>query len=122
MQNMSPNKVIEMVDSVLPNAYREEEKLQWLSDLDGMVQRVAWQLPAEETVTYSFPEDLDRELLIPPPFDNVYVLYVRAMIDFHNNELEKYNASAQMFFSRFEDYKKAYLRENVPKFTGYVRL
>jgi len=119
---MTPNKIIEQIDNMAPNTFREEDKLQWISELDGMVQRTVWQLPHEETISYAYPQDMDRELLIPSPFDNVYALYVKAMIDYHNGEFEKYNASAQMFHTRFEDYKKAYIRENMPKSAGYVRL
>lgn len=107
---MTPNKVIEKVDSLKPNSYDEEVKLGWISELDGNVKRLVMQ---EEGYTpYAYPDDMDKELLIPAPFDSVYELYLEAMIDYHNREFQNYNNSAAMFETRYSDYKKAYIREH----------
>lgn len=107
---MTPNKVIESVDSIKPNSYDEEIKLSWISELDGNVTRLVFQ---EDSFTpYAYPDDMDKELLIPSPFDSVYGLYLQAMIDYHNREYGNYNNSAAMFETRYSDYKKAYIREH----------
>lgn len=110
---MTPNKVIEDVDSIRPNAYDDKIKLSWINELDGMVTRLVLQ---EDSYTdYVYPQDLEKELIIPSPFDNVYKLYVEAMIDYHNREYENYNNSVMMFDTRFNEYKKAYIREHSAK-------
>lgn len=113
---MTPNKAIERVSSVLPDAYSDENKLRWISELDGMVRRLVYQ--EAETEPYKFPEDMDKELLVPPPFDGVYEAYIMSKIDFHNQEWGKYNNTATTFHTLFDDYKKAYIRENMPKSSG----
>ncbi len=110
---MTPNKVIEIVDSLHPNAYNEETKLRWISDLDGIIKRLVFQDTDAEP--YTFPDDLERELLVSHPFDNIYELYVEAMIYRSNEEYGNYNNSANMFESRFAEYKKAYIREHPAK-------
>ena len=110
---MTPNKVIETVDGLRPNSYTEEQKLSWISDLDGMVKRLVIQ--DDEVIPYSYPEDMDRELLIPYPYDRLYTMYVESMIDFYNREFGNYNNSALMFEQRFTEYKKAYIREHRAK-------
>lgn len=110
---MTPNKVIEIIDSIRPNAYNEEAKLRWISDLDGMVRRLVFQ--ENDVLPYSYPDDMDRKLLIPHPFDNVYELYLEAMIDYYNREYGNYNNSVQRFEARFSEYKKAYIREHAVK-------
>lgn len=136
---MTPNKAIEIVDRVKPNAYSEEDKFRWINDLDGMVKRMVFKwdeayLKSIETqyenkqITekayeefmnkakeYSYPEDMDKELLIPAPFENVYPLYIESQIDYHNREYAHYNNSAAMFDSLYTEYKKAYIRENRPR-------
>ena len=107
---MTPNKVIEMVDGLRPNAYDEETKLGWINTLDGMVRRLVYQ--EEEAEPYVYPDDLDKELLIPYPFDSVYSLYLESMIDYYNREYANYNNSAMMFEGRFAEFKKAYVREH----------
>lgn len=113
------NKVIEYVDRVKPNAYGEEEKYRWLSELDGMVRRVVMQEP--EVSPYRYPDDGDTELLVPYPFNEVYPLYMMAMIDLHNKEYAAYNNSVMTFNTKLDEYKKAYIREHLPKSAGYQR-
>ena len=107
---MTPNKAIEIIDKLRPNSYSEEDKLRWINELDGMVQRLVIQ--SDEIKQYSYPEDMDKELLIPTPFDDVYTLFLEAKIDYHNREYANYNNSAMMFESQFSEYKKAYIREH----------
>lgn len=107
---MTANKAIEIIDRLKPNVYSEEDKLRWIDELDGMVQRLVIQ--ADKITQYSYPEDMDKELLIPAPFGNLYVLYLEAKIDYHNREYANYNNSAMMFESQFSEYKKAYIREH----------
>lgn len=110
---MTPNKVIEIVDRLRENPYSEEDKLRWISDLDSIVRRLVIQ--DTEAVPYMFPDDIDRELLIPYPFDNCYELYLEAMIDYYNREYGNYNNSAMVFENRFNEYKKAYIREHAAR-------
>lgn len=117
---MTPNKAIERVNSVSPDAYSDENKLQWISELDGMVRRLVYQ--TQEAAPYRYPEDMDTELLVPAPFDGVYELYIMSKVDFHNQEWGKYNNSATVFHSLFDDFKKAYIRENMPKAVGHIKL
>ena len=110
---MTANKVIEIVDRIRPNSFDEEQKFGWINYLEGMVQELVIQ--ADEVKTYAYPEDMDRELLIPAPFDNLYGLYLESMIDYYNREYGNYNNSAVMFETRFSEYKKAYIREHRAK-------
>lgn len=109
------NKTIERVDRERANTFDEESKFQWLADLDGMVATVVMQ---QEPVEYEYPRDMDRELLIPTPWERVYGLYLEAMIDYHNREYNEYNAVMVMFNNVFEDFKKAYIRAVMPQSAG----
>ena len=109
---MTANKVIEIIDNLRPNSYDEEIKLKWISTLDGMVRRLVIQQGDAEP--YRYPEDMEKELLIPYPFDNAYELYVEAMIDYYNREYDYYNNSVQRFEAAFSEFKKAYIRGHVP--------
>ena len=133
---MTPNKVIEVVDRLKPNAYSEEDKLRWISELEGMVVRLVFQWDEtylaeveakykskeikedeykeilNKTKPFVYPEDMDKELLIPAPFDDVYNLFLCAKIDYYNREYTNYNNSAMMFEARYTEYKKDYIRNN----------
>lgn len=115
---MTVNKIIERVDAERPNVFDEESKFQWITDFEGMVSRVVMQ---QEPVMYEYPRDMDTELLIGEPWEGLYGLYLEAMIDYHNREYNSYNAVLTMFNSRFEEYKKWYIREHMPKSAGSIR-
>lgn len=110
------NKVIERVDAVKPNTFDEEMKTAWLAQLDGMIQKIVMQ--KDELIEYKYPEDMDRELLVPFPFEDIYVLWLSSKIDFQNQDYDEYNNSAEAFNNVFSDFKKAYIREHMPKQTA----
>lgn len=112
---MTPNKTIEIVDRLKPNAYGEEDKLRWIDELDGMVQRLVFQEKESDIKRYAYPDDMDTELLIGAPYENLYALYLEAKIDYYNHEYANYNNAAMMFEGQFGEYKKAYIREHRAK-------
>lgn len=114
---MTANKVIERVDALRPNPYSEEQKLGWINNLEEMVQRLVVQ--SDEISTLSYPEDMDKELIISAPFDNLYQMYLESMIDYYNREYGNYNNSVVMFETRFAEYKKAYIRGNSVTASGH---
>ena len=62
----------------------------------------------------AYPEDGDKPLLVGPPYDNLYDLYLMAQIDFYNREAENYNNSALAFNQAMDEFKKAYHRAHMP--------
>lgn len=112
----TPNKIIEHLSRVKPNIYSEEDLFHWLCDLDGLVKRVVMQ--EEDGVHYEFSKDMDSQLLIPPPFEGCYALYLEAMIDFRNKDYDDYDATMQVFDAKFNEFRKAYIREHRPAHSG----
>ena len=110
---------IEYVDRVKINPYGDEEKYRWISELDGMVRRTVMQ--DSSVVAYRFPDDGELELVVPYPYDNIYALWLEAKIDFYDKRFEDYNNTAAMFYSVFDEYKKAYIRENMPRSSGGIK-
>ena len=103
------NRVTAYIDRVKPNVYTDEDKFNWISTLEGLVAR---EVMGEEGPEYEFPKDVDTELMVPSPFDDIYQLYVGAMIDFHNREYDQYNNTAAMFEERLGQYEAWYIRNN----------
>ena len=103
------NSVIERVDSIKPNVYTENDKYRWINTLEGLV---SLQVIEEDPPEYDLPKDADTTLLVPPPFDDIYELYVSAMIDYHNREFNSYNNAVLMFTERMDQYKVWYIQRN----------
>ena len=102
------NTVIADVDGVKPNVYTDEDKYRWLAGLEGLLSAEVFQ--DAELRCPSVPEDADRPLRVEPPYDEVYRLYLMAMIDFHNREYGSYNNAMLMFRQRLEELKARHIR------------
>lgn len=103
---MKLKEAIEFVDELKPNAYTPEQKTYWLSACEGMVQTQVFLWAPEEFFSYTWPEDGDKELLVSPPFDKLYLSYLQALIDFQNGEYGKYQNTMQMFNSDFSEFMR----------------
>ncbi len=106
------NEVIERNDKIKPNTYEAQTKADWLYRLDGRISKEI--MHSEPPMHYIYPEDGDKELLVPFPNDAIYDYYLQAMIDFTNREYTTYNNSILMFNEAMDAYAKQYMRENVP--------
>ena len=105
---MKIKEVIRRTDLAKPNAFEEELKFLWLTALEGQIAAdVFLMAPAEtEQFDYSYPDGLDMELLVKPPYDELYVLYLEAKIDAENGEYNKYQNTMQMFNNSFGEFMR----------------
>lgn len=119
---MKIGEAISTIDSLKFNNYTPVDKIGWLSRVDWMVKRII--VDAHEGadnvsfIGYDENTTLDTELLVPAPFDELYISYLEAQIDYSNGEYAKYNNSIMMFNSGFEAYSAYYTRNNMPKSSG----
>lgn len=111
-------EAIKIVDGLKFNTYTTAEKVAWLSRLDSMVKRMiidtheGW-----ENVSFSGYDDktpMDTELLVPEPFDEMYLRWLEAQIDYANGEYDKYNNSMLMYKAAYDGYANYYNRNNMP--------
>ena len=108
-------KIIEAIsrlDALKFNTYTQSDKVDWLSRLDSMVKNLIINThEGAEAVTFTGYDDstsLDTVLLVPSPFDEMYLRWLEAQIDYHNGEYDKYNNAIIMFNTTFEAYKSYY--------------
>lgn len=115
---MKINEAINKIDNLKFNAISEEQKIDWLSRLDRMVKtQIIDTHEGGEGVRftgYNGDTDLHTELLIPSPFDEVYLRWMEAQIDYCNGEIDKYNISITMFNTEFEAFETWYHRTHMP--------
>ena len=115
-------KIIEAIngiDTLKHNTYSQTDKVRWLSTLDNMVKChvIDTHEGAEEVsfTGYDDSTDLQTELLMPAPYDDAYLRWMEAQIDYHNGEYSKYNNAVEAFNAVYESYKSHYNRTHMPK-------
>lgn len=110
---------INRIDSLKQNTYTNSDKIAWLSKLDSMVKRhiIDTHDGAESYSFKSYDDDTDlqTELLVPEPYDEMYLRWLEAQIDYANGEYGKYNNAILMFNTTYEGYANYYNRNNMPK-------
>lgn len=109
---------INRIDSLKHNTYTQGDKVAWLSRLDSMVKRLIIDTHEGDEVEFTGYDDrtsMDTELLVPAPFDEVYLRWLEAQMDYTNGEYKKYNNSVSMFNTAFEAYQNYYNRNHMPK-------
>ena len=116
---MTIMEAIYRADAQKPNVYSQEEKIRWLSALDGIVKKeIIDTHEGGEDVSfngYNTLTDLNTELLIPAPFDEVYIHWLELHIDYANAEFGKYNNSLSMYGTAYSAYERYYNRTHMPK-------
>lgn len=95
-----------------------EDKVDWLSALDFKVKSKIIDLHEQNEMVpftgYDTDDDIDKDLLAPAPYDEMYLRWLEAQIDYYNGEEDRYNNSIILFNNAYEDYKKHYTRTHMP--------
>lgn len=109
---------INHLDAVKPNGYSQVEKIKWLSTLDGIVKAEIFDTHEEgegkDFKGYDEMTALTKELLVPHPYDDIYIRYLEMQIDYANGEYGKYNNSKTVYNEAFGEFVKYYNRTHKP--------
>ena len=111
------------IDAICPNAWDETAKLLWLNECESMIQTRILGTAPEQCITYDADTDRSTKLLVPAPFDRLYVYYVIAMCDYAAHETAHYTDSMMLFNAALDEYAKWYQRTNgaTASTTGLVK-
>ena len=116
---MKLREAIDRIDSLKHNTYTTEEKVEWVSRLDGLVKNQIIDTHEDgeniEFNGYTVEADMERELLIPAPYDDAYIKWLEAKIDYYNGEIARYNNSVMMYQASYDAYQRYYNRNHMPK-------
>ena len=115
-------KIIEAIhgiDTIKPNSYDRQQKIKWLNTLDGIIKReIIDAHEGGEAVAfngYTDETNLTTELLVPAPYDDIYIRYLEMQIDYANGEYAKYNNSTDVYNEAYTAFKRYYNRTHMPK-------
>ena len=115
---MTIMEAIHLINTVKPNSYDQALKIKWLSTLDGIIKKeiIDTHDGSENVVFSGYTEETNllTELLVPAPYDDIYIRYIEMQIDYANGEYGKYNNSKAMFDAVYSAFEKYYNRENMP--------
>ena len=115
---MTIQEAITQVDTGLNNTYTQKEKIGWLSLLD---QRVKLQIidtheGAENVIFNGYDESTDKgtKLLVPAPFDEIYLRWLESQIHYRNQEEDRCNNATDAFNVLWAEFRNYYNRQHMP--------
>lgn len=115
---MTINEVIAKSDFICPNTFDNKDKIYTLSQLDGMVKADIFdKYDTDDGANFSGygVDDIDVTLLIPFPFDNIYVSRLVAEMYRLLGENDEYNNWLVMFNTEWDSYERYYAQNHTQK-------
>lgn len=118
---MTVKQVIDRADSVKPNAFTSEEKLHWLGELEGRIGAELMFMSVQDLseLELRYPQDMTSELLVSPPYDDVYYYWLLTRIDESNGEFNKAANTQELFRARYNSFANWFLSRYDPV-QGYI--
>lgn len=110
-------EAINRLDALKHNTYTQADKVEWLSTLDSLVKTHVIDTHEGCEVTFSgYDEstDLHTNLLITAPYEDAYLHWMEAKIDYYNREYGAYNNAIEMFNTIYKSFQDYYNRTHMP--------
>lgn len=115
---MTVNEAINKIDALVPNVFSFNDKLMWLSTLDGMIKEniLSNYIGCDDTTRTDYTEDDgDTPLVVSAPYDTIYLYWLQAQINYWNQEIIQYQNSMDMYNTALAEFKNYYNRKHTPK-------
>ena len=115
---MTLGEAISRLDELKPNGFSRGQKIFWLSALDATVKKEI--IDSHEGggdmgfAPYDEGSADETVLLVPAPYDEVYLRYLEAQIDYSNGEYDRFNNSNAMYAAAYTAFSRAYNRSHMP--------
>jgi hypothetical protein len=111
-------EAINKIDVLKPNNYTQLDKIGWLSELDGIIKSeiIDTHEGGEEIVFNGYDPNIPikTELLVPAPYDDIYIKWLESKIDYTNAEYGKYNNSVTAYNTAYSAFERYYNRHHMP--------
>ena len=119
---MTVSEAISKADAIAPNQYTDQQKLDWLSTLDGRIYHEVFRTHEPGfgvMLPYEGHDSTDDELFVQEPYGaDLYVNYLLSRVAEANAEIQKYNLYATLFNEAYKSFTNKFNREHMPKEAG----
>ena len=113
---MTTERAIAKANELRLNALDDAQKAGWLYELEGKLAEMM-ELPVPENI---WPEN--AELQMPTPYDNIYELYLVALIDYYNGETDLYANDMALYDQALAEGMAWWRRTHRPENSGNWRV
>ena len=115
---MTIAQAIAQLDSLKHNTFSQEQKVAWLGRVEAMIKKhiIDTHVGGDKVIFEGYGPDVDlqTELMAPEPFDEMYLRYLEAQVDYHNMEYDGYNQAISLFKAAYNGFERWYNRTHMP--------
>lgn len=104
---MTLKELLDKVQEEKPNSFTQEKLVSFVNEVE---YEVAEQLHEDFDTKYT-TGDMNTTLMAIPPYDKLYVSYVKSQIDLANEEIPNYQNDAAQHVQDFRDFVDFVVRE-----------
>lgn len=108
-------QVIAQVNEEKPNSFSPDKLTSFINEIEAEVREQLGQTGKP----YDYKDDSNIDLLAKPPYDKLYKSYLKAMIDYANEEYDSYANNQAQHVSDFQEFVDYVVRtgavQTVPK-------
>lgn len=112
---MKLTQVIAQVNEEKPNSFSPDKLTSFINEIEAEVREQLGQTGKP----YDYKDDSNTDLLAKPPYDKLYKSYLKAMIDYANEEYDSYANNQAQHVSDFQEFVDYVVRtgavQTVPK-------
>lgn len=122
---MKLSEALAGIKAIKPSQYSDVMLTAWVSELDGQIYDAIVshrENPATLSAPYTVETDGNVALLVPYPYDQIYIYWLSAKIDHTNQEYDRYNNSMAMFNAYYNDYAGSYARAHRSTSAGTISI
>ena len=118
---MTIQEALTQADSLRHNSYSQEEKISWLSRLDGKIKRLILDTHEGENAAfggYDADTPQDTQLLVGRPFEEIYLYWLEAQICYRDGEIADYNSAIAQYNRLYSAFAEDVRKCTMPKSSG----
>lgn len=116
---MTINEVITRIKALKPSGISQDEMIILLSALDLTIKNEIIGLSGDEGMSdfegYTPETPLTTPLIVPAPYDEIYLYWLESHINYWNGEIGKYNNSMAMYKAAYSAFECYYIKTKKPK-------
>ena len=107
---MKLSEAIQRVKTEKPHSFSDDYCTMFINDVEAQIQEYLG-YEVDERIKYDWEQDGSRELMAPAPHDRLYISWLKAKIDYANEEYESYANNQEQFNADMAEYKAWAMRE-----------
>lgn len=107
---MKLSEAIQQVKMEKPNGYSDTHCTVFLNEIEAIIQEFL-AIPREERIKYRWEDSQEQDLIVPEPYSAIYISYLKAKIDYAQEEYESYGNNQAIYEDDMKNFKAWAIRE-----------